>query len=210
NLSVSGTGVGNGGAVTIQSGGLGTFDIASGATGQGINGFIDASAGAGGGNGGTISITAGGVAGAIRVDNGGRVFCCWVAAPGDAQAFNGGSIALTASTFDVRSTGHVSFSANGQSLGNGGSIQMTTTGLSGSSLEIGFLLGQFDISATGGSSNSLGGNGGTVNISATNLAVDPDALVVGPRGAIGDGANITLVAGANGGSGTLFVSGNLS
>src|SRR5262249_62434297 len=62
----------------------------------------------------------------------------------------------------------------------------------------------------GGSSNSLGGNGGTVNISATNLAVDPDALLVGPLGSIGDGASITLVAGANGGSGTLFVSGNLS
>src|SRR5262249_55334299 len=107
-------------------------------------------------------------------------------------------------------TAHVSFSANGQGLGNGGSIQLTATGLSGSSLEIGFLLGQFEISATGGSSNSLGGNGGTVNISATNLAVDPGALLVGPLGAMGDGANITLVAGANGGSGTLFVTGNLS
>src|SRR5262249_56680089 len=85
NLSVSGTGVGNGGAVTIQSGGLGTFDIASGATGQGINGFIDASAGAGGGNGGTISITAGGVGGGIQLDEGGGIFCEGVAGPGHCQ-----------------------------------------------------------------------------------------------------------------------------
>src|SRR5262249_3066261 len=80
NLDVSGNGAGDGGSVTIRSAGAGTFDIGPGATGQGINGFIDASAGASGGNGGSVSITAGGLTGTIRFDNGGDILAGGVGA----------------------------------------------------------------------------------------------------------------------------------
>src|SRR5262249_47230416 len=50
--------------------------------------------------------------------------------------------------------------------------------------------------------------GGPVSITATTLTVNPAALLAGPLGLVGDGANLTLVAGPRG-EGDLFITGSL-
>ena len=78
-----------------------------------------------------------------------------------------------------------------------------------SDLVIGNLAGQLSLSATGGSSGSAGGKGGSVSVSiGRNVTVDPAALHIEPLGTSGAGGKISLTAGTSG-TGNLVATGDL-
>src|SRR5262249_23001088 len=158
------------------SGGSGNFDIGAGAFGAGVNGNIFADGGVLGGNGGSVTITTGnGSRGALRFRSGATIEAN-AQLLDDAQSFSGGTITLSAPKMQVLGGTNVSVSANGAGLGDGGSITLNTTD-KGTSLVVGNGSGEISLSATGGFSGSLGGNGGSVTISATNLTVADAAFL---------------------------------
>jgi len=109
---------------------------------------------------------------------------------------NGGSIfIITTQRLLGPAGGPLSLLANGGGTGNGGSIVL----ILGGPLAIGSGAGEVTISATGGSSGSSSGDGGTVNLFHTFfdfagnvVTLDPAALNVAPLGAHGRGGSISL------------------
>ena len=222
------------------------FVVGSGVTVNGVNGTLSANAGTAGGSGGTISVTStsiggitindpgdltasasaqGGSGGSISLaSSGGTVSIAGggitdqMNLSGDgAGAFAGGTLKVTSLTFTV-STQALYINANGAGTGNGGTITIGSSAVN-SSITLGTAAGQIALSATGGSSLSLAGNGGTVAITAgLNVIVNdpgtptlPGTLNVSPLGTNGNGGSISLTGSASGqpGSSGFLITGSL-
>jgi len=235
-LSVSGAPVGNGGSATLAAGSAQTFTIMPGATRDGVNGTVVASAGSIFGDGGTVTVSNSGAGGigfgagqAVFVDPsqlfGGSGGTIVVLASHGSVSFagvgleanavisgDGGHISVTGTRLLTPGSMNLAFSANAAGMGNGGSISLDTS-LSPSNqsgITIGHQAGQVSVSATGGSAGSLAGNGGSVRVvSGRDLIVDPAGIAVAPQGVNGDGGSISLTSGKTP-SANLFVTGNLS
>src|SRR5262249_14295699 len=83
--------------------------------------------------------------------------------------------------------------ANGAGTGGGGFVSVSTAG----DLAIGSASGNMVILATGGSSGSAFGDGGTVSLQCANLTLNLASLNVAPLGTNGNGGSIGLFAGGN-------------
>ena len=85
--------------------------------------------------------------------------------------------------------------ANGAGTGNGGSISVVTSGITG---DITAASGSgFQFTATGGSAGSSSGNGGSITVSAgRNLSIQSGATInASVLGTNGNGGSVTLAAG---------------
>lgn len=207
-IDASGVGYGNGGSINISTSTGTPFGIGAGAFFgvNGVNGDLLANAGSAGGNGGTIAVNTFGetdfVAGPTISAN-----------AAGAGVFNGGTISIDAARVDYRGSfqgphGVALLSANGSGMGDGGSI--TVAGRKAfTSITVGTGDTDIEVSATGGSAGSFGGNGGSIKIIGNYLTIAPSALTAGPLGIIGNGANIDLEANQYG-PGVLYISSSLS
>ncbi len=103
---------------------------------------------------------------------------------------DGGKIILSGA--DVGAFGHADLSVNGSGAGSGGQISLHAKGsvLLGSSEDL--QLDSLSLSATGGSANSSAGDGGSIQVSAFGLVVDPNSLNVKALGNQGKGGTIDL------------------
>jgi hypothetical protein len=199
----AGTNSGNGGVIAIEK--AGDIKIVSPDS-------ITVNSSAGGGNGGTIAFSS--TNGTITIGDG-----TLNASAGGSGVRNGGTISLDADYIVIDGNGVLNLLANASGTGNGGSVVVYSRE-SDSNLVIGNVSGQVGgqiaISATGGSTNSLSGNGGGIGIFYNgNVSIDGDAVNVMPQGngnggtivisnlGSGDGANLsgTLNASGNGASG---------
>ncbi len=211
NIDVGGVGHGNGGSVTITSSSSpGDFIVGSAAVDNGVQGYVHADSGSLGGSGGSIVLSAPSnvivsTVNSVSVQavngNGGTLSLTSqtgtltlplgiFSVDGTGTNSNGGTLTLSGQSLDVGG-GAVSLSACSTGSGNGGSITLFDAQ---GALTSGKTPGQFSAKANGGSLNAVSGNGGTINISASSLIVDPADIDVSPLGQNGDGGNISLTA----------------
>ena len=201
-LSANGSGTGDGGLISMVS-----SNFASSL--QVGTGFITMSAtsGAGGGNGGIVSVTSGGMlsfdssgvtadpqlsgngahvtmiaAGTLTVHNGSYSY--------NGSGANGAGGLIDFEGGDISAGSPLGLSANGTGTGNGGTVKfLITNNPTNLTIDSGSLV----VSATGGSANSSGGDGGKVTVSTGgSLTVNPAALTAGPLGSNGSGAIVSL------------------
>ncbi len=220
-ITDTGLGSNNGGSITIVTNSSTAFNIGSAST-NGTTGTITANGGpTAGGGGGTISITnsgsggialfdyadisfapgAGGGAGGNLTFNatGGTVTLPTGTISASASGsgnYNGGSISLTGTALSVNGSAPatLALTANATGTGNGGSLYLMTTGVGG------LTLGSADqnissLSATGGSSGSASGNGGSITLIASGGALTvPNSFTfsVNALGTNGNGGIISL------------------
>ncbi|MBY0550463.1 MAG: hypothetical protein K2W95_24505 [Candidatus Obscuribacterales bacterium] len=214
-VNMNGTGGGSGGNFSINQTGAGGVVISNGAiitarAGDGNTPFV----------GGSVSISAG--SGGLTLGNGtidvgvpstaippvvptivlGTIVPAINGGTGSPQA-NGGSITITSNrlTINAGATGAFNLLAQGGVSGQGGSVNVTLTD-SNTALNIGSLVGQFNIDARGGAV------GGRITLSSgQNLNVTAANAQFGNFGALGnfDGGRVSLTA-----AGNVFWNGNLS
>jgi hypothetical protein len=211
---------GGGGTITILSNSASSFTLGAAGPVNGVGGTIQANSGGILGSGGTIAITnvgvggitmAGGTVSASSVGSGSGGTITLTTAPGTIT-FNGGSIlangagagadpggSVTLNSLGVANVSATSIDANGSGIGNGGTISITVTSPLAGLGTLGISNSQLTLSATGGSALSAAGNGGTVTVNVgNNLNVNTtggtNGLFVGPLGANGKGAIITLTS----------------
>ena len=111
---------------------------------------------------------------------------------------NGGELVLSAG--EIMLSSHTILEANGSGTGSGGKIKVWSGSSQPTLLpDIGLGAGELELSANSGVN---GGNGGTVDLSADQVLVDPSALHLNPLGAEGNGGNFSL-------QGDAFVSSDL-
>src|SRR4030095_16830326 len=190
---------GSGGKVSLSFKSAGTFLMDSSAVIEGVTGSLSAHGGSVGGDGGEISITNAGTGvislGAaasllahgsqgITGGNGGSITLTsengsieigggslLANAAGNTSSFAGGDIAITARTVFSGAGSTATLNASGSGAVNGGSVTILASETG--ALVIGDGPGELTIFATGGSLNSITGDGGTVSISVPgNLTVD--------------------------------------
>ena len=225
-LNMIGSGTGAGGIVTLVSKSATAFTIGAGAALNGINGTITLSGGAGGrlsisnlGTGGisllattNISVAAsngvGGLVelksptGTIAISNGA------LSVNAGGTSFIGGTINIEAGILGI-SGGSLSLSANATGTSKGGTVTVKALA-AGSDLTVGTNVGNIAISATGGSTLSAAGDGGTIELVAgRSLTVEPVSLNVNPQGNQGAGGTLKLTSGYAT-TGNLLINGNLS
>ncbi len=235
-LIANGVGTGSGGSIVINNRSASAFVIQNPAVTNGISGTLQANAGSGvGGTGGTISINntgtggitlvsfanillnsggGGGAGGSLTLNaNSGLLTIpngkIDVSAKGPGS-YNGGTISLTGSSIVLNGGNGTTLSllANAFGTGNGGSVSVRTTSVTGD-ISLGNAPNNFaNISARGGSAGSFAGNGGTVTlIAGRNLAISGAAGIinVSPSGTNGNGGSITLTSGNVAATGTVQV-----
>ena len=222
-ITADGKLIGNGGAVRIASNSSTPLVIGS-ATVNGVAGTVTAR----GTDGGSVTFENAGTGG-IKIDDhnfvsvqasnghGGKLQFLTPNGNLDLAAGNysvdgglangwGGEILVDASTLSVSGTGGASLQANGGAEAAGGlvdlSVRAQSVYLSGDSLSV---------FATGGSSASSGGDGGTVRVHAGgDLSIASGAVDAGAKGNAGNGGTYELWAGTSPSmSGRLLVDGNL-
>ena len=167
--ATSGSLGGNGGFVTVISGGDLTFDSA---------GVVADPNAAGNGNGAYVSMTA---FNTLTLSNTSYTY-------NGAGNGDGGALHLEGSTIVPSGATTLSARSSVTGTGNGGSIEyIVSTG------DITVDAAGLTVIANGGSAASSGGNGGSVNITTSGkLAVNPTALQVGPLGKNGNGGILVL------------------
>lgn len=229
-----GSTTGNGGSITLVSKSTSAFNVAVGATTNGVNGILAARNNGNSTTGGTISITnngSGGITlglannlgvnnsgtnsngGTITLNAGSGVLTIpsgTLSVNGQGTSSNGGTLTITASSLSI-SGGALTLSANATSSGTGGTVSVTTT--SGSyDITVGTASGNIIVSATGSALGSLGGSSGAATISSgRHLTINPSSLTTQSLGASSSitGPTLNLTAGTAG-SGNVFVNGDLS
>jgi hypothetical protein len=206
----SGGGTGNGGSILIQNLGTGGITVAANTLSVDVNGS---------GNGGSIRLYASSTApptnaiaqkdinlnrspafqfgtgfissdlaatGAISIESGS------LNVNGAGASGNGGFVSIVGTTVTPTS-GALTINANASGGGNGGQINIGTTG-NNADITVGGGTGEFTLSATGGSVASATGNGGAVAIKTKqgSITVESPAtnLLVGPLGTNGNGGTI--------------------
>lgn len=236
-LSANGAGsLGQGGSITLVARSSSVFNVAAGATTNGVSGTLSANNSSSSMIGGTISITNNGTGGItlgalanlsvnasgvtaaggnIMLNAGNGILTLpsgtlSVSAIGSSTNNNGGTLNLSASQLSL-SGGNLLLTANGQKAGNGGTISVTTTGDS-YDLVVGSGSGQLSLSATGGRIGQLGsGSGGSISLSSgRHLTVDPNYLIAQSYSFGASGPTYNLTAGTTATTGNVFVNGNLS
>ncbi|MBX9690539.1 MAG: hypothetical protein K2X27_27735, partial [Candidatus Obscuribacterales bacterium] len=206
NINVDGTGSGNGGTVTINSGATADVTLQAGPVTNGVQGTISANAAAGGGgNGGSITINS---AAGLSMNTG-------LSANGDG-AGSGGTISLAASgPSTLLISNPLSVTANAGTSGNGGNISISVP-------NGGFLnaaLNPYNLNA-GAAGNGAGGTfsatyakltGTTFSVTANGAGTGSGGSVsftsTGPgvNGNFGGGFNISAIGGASGSGGTVVL-----
>ncbi len=219
-VNVNGIGTGDGGTFKLKTNSSSAFIIGT-PTGNGVSGALSANAGSTGA-GGFLSIENAGTGG-IQIDDstlvsaqssngdGGRFSLSSLIGKisladglysfnGSGAQGDGGGISVTGKQLAFNGGG-VQFNANASGQGDGGAIVVDVRDtqkltLDGTSLTM---------SATGGSSGSSNGKGGTIQVSsAGDLTVKSGAVTAGPIGNSGGGASLLFAAGTLG-SGSLLI-----
>jgi hypothetical protein len=222
-LLANGTGTGDGGNISLTSNSTTVFTTGA-ASLNGVDGAVVANAGATSGAGGTLSITNSGKGGLTISSTASALFSNVATnGAGGSLTLNGGTGTLTIAAVDPINLNGVStaaigfaggtanintdriavtggpllITANGTIDKDGGNISITTkASTTGGDLFIGTTPTTISLSATGGSMDSLEGNGGTVTLSAgRNLIMNTAGLTVGPLSGNGKGATISLTSG---------------
>ncbi len=194
NLAANGVGVGDGGSVSVSNGGTiqNNFLISSVAFFNGIRGTLTVSPGITGGSGGTINLN---LTGFLFVPGGSSLSASASGTAGTGGIFNGGNLTLNiAGTSLVQNNGTITLSADAAGNGNGGSVSLTQSNV-GTAIIVGSQSSQLNISAKGGSTASLLGDGGKISLnSPSNLLMDTTLLNANPQGTNGAGAQYSLTS----------------
>lgn len=212
-LSASGTGTGHGGKISIVTPSnlaLGDSDqelklVASGGSANSASGNggevnvvatqgisvkemgIDMAPRGNQGNGGSVSLTT----------SGNLALGTTLNASADSDG-KGGAIALSAKTITFLPETITSLKANGGGAGSGGTISVLPTGTAQPALVLDNSPGNFVMSATGGSTGSSSGNGGSITVSTkSSIEVNAESLSVEAKGLSGNGGKISLNAGTS-------------
>ncbi len=224
-LNVNGIGNGNGGTLHVRSNSNSAFIIGT-PTGNGVAGALSANAGSSG-SGGFLSIENAGNGG-IQIDSstlvsaqagsgdGGRLSLSSLlgkvslaaglyAFSGSGAQGDGGAISVAAKQLALGGGG-VQLNANASGQGDGGAISVDVRDtqkltLDGSTLKL---------TASGGSSGSNSGKGGTIQVAnGGDLTVETGSVLAAPLGNTGAGASYALTAGTLG-SGSLLIKDSLN
>ncbi|MBX3073039.1 hypothetical protein KF913_03920 [Candidatus Obscuribacterales bacterium] len=219
-ISADGKLIGNGGTVRIASNSSTPLVIGS-ATVNGVAGTVSAQGADGGsvtfenaGTGGIriddhnfVSVQASGRGGKLQfaTPNGNLDLAAGDYSVGSAYG-SGGEILVDASTLTVTGAGGASLQANGGAEAAGGLVDLSVRDQS-----LSLSAGSLSVFATGGSSASSGGDGGTVRVHAGgDLSIASGAVDAGAKGNAGNGGAYELWAGTSPSmSGKLLVDGNL-
>ena len=121
---------------------------------------------------------------------------------------NGGTVILSSQTLISTNISPLLISANGGGAESGGTVSIAVNDLQNGNLTVGTKSGELVLSATGGSSGSSAGNGGTVILTAAKtLLVDPSSISAQPLGINGDGATLQF-SGATNNASTVQIKGS--